>query len=234
VSSTHPAYTPYEIFRVDDIEFKLCETNAITFEPEQYADYSIFFLGSTKSNGVLAELYWSKFGLKPKYEFKDYELIININDQPPLKYQCEDNTHLVPRNSPDLIQVKDYFLVAKLPNPYSQEVIKPNCFISAGIGTIGTAYASVVLSGKKTAHFFYDRFGNKPFVIAGGTNMQGMFDPKRDPASFFFDGNSNEIIDPPIVLLPNALSSSKIWSIYSDEDYKEDEKRLDGANDGNK
>jgi hypothetical protein len=49
---------------VGEIEFKLCETNFNNFEPKEYAEYSIFFLGSTKSNEVLREFYWEKFGLK--------------------------------------------------------------------------------------------------------------------------------------------------------------------------
>lgn len=210
---------------VGDIEFKLCETNSKNFDPEQYADYSIFFLGSTKSNDVLANLYWKQFGLASKFEFKDYELIIKINDQL-LTYQCVDETYKVPRDKPELMKVKDYFLLAKLPNPYSKDAIKPNCFIAAGIGTIGTAYASVTLSGKKPAKFFLERFQSNPFVIVGGVDMQGMFDPKRDPINIFFDGNSNVIIEPAVVLQPNALSSSKIWSVYSDEDYQKDMERL--------
>ena len=209
---------------VDDIEFRLCETNADNFVPEKYADYSIFFLGSTKSNNVLANKYWEQFGLMPKYEFKDYELIIKSNGNLFPPYKCIDETYKVSIDKPDLMNVKDYFLLAKLPNPYSRDIIKPNCFIAAGIGTIGTAYASVTLAGKKPAQFFYDRFQDNPFVIAGSVDMQGMFNPKNDRVTILFDGNSNEGLEQ--VLQPNALSSSKVWSIYSDEDYEEDLKKL--------
>lgn len=209
---------------VDNIEFKLCETNSSNFDPERYADYSIFFLGSTKSNDVLSKLYWEKFGLTPKYEFRDYELIININDQIHQKYLCDDKTDLAQRVTPELIHIKDYFLLAKLPNPYSKGVLKPNCFIAAGIGTIGTAYASVTLAGKKTAHFFSERFKGDSFVIVGSVDMHGMFNPSSDPVTILFDGNCNEVIER--VFQPNALSSSKIWSIYSDEDFKNDLKKL--------
>lgn len=209
---------------VGEIEFKLCETNFSNFVPEQYAEYSIFFLGSTKSNEVLREFYWKKFGLKDKYEFTDYELSLHLENHPLEPYRCIDDTHTAPINRPDLMHVKDYFILAKLPNPYSEKAIRPNCFIAAGIGTIGTGYASVVLAAKNNAGYFFQRFQDNPFVIMGSVDMNGIFNPEKDPVKILFDGNRNEMLDE--VLLLKALTAPKIWSIYSEEDFQRDLKKL--------
>ncbi|MBN1363544.1 MAG: hypothetical protein JW976_01930 [Syntrophaceae bacterium] len=209
---------------VAKIKFKLCESNFSNFNPQQYADYSIFFLGSTKSNEILREVYWEKFGLKNKYEFNDYELTVHLENGPPSLYRCADETHKVSIDKPELMHVKDYFILAKLPNPYSEEDVKPNCFIAAGIGTIGTGYAAVMLAVEKNTKFFLERFQENPFSLAGSVDMNGMFNPEKDPVSILFDGNRNEKLNE--VLLPKALTALKIGSVYSEEDFQRDRKKL--------
>jgi hypothetical protein len=54
--------------------------------------------------------------------------------------------------------------------------------------------------------------------------MEGMFNPKSDPVTILFDAKNSEFMER--VFQPNALTASKVWSVYSDEDFLQDIERL--------
>jgi len=194
------------------------------FKPKEYADTNIIFIGSPKSNEILREHYWemlnSKY-FKNKYEFTDTSLIIRKRDDNSEIKEFKTNEDSLDnlKDIYDKVYVEDYFLFAKVPNPYSRELNKYNCILLGGTGTISTGYAVVTAGGKQSIRILYKWFKDKPFEIVGKIEMEGWFDgEKRDPVNCIFDGDK----EMKVTLLPNAITSPQIFDneeVYTNEDF---------------
>jgi hypothetical protein len=245
----------------DKVEYKVCDPHR-KYDPERYAEHSIFFLGSIKSNGVLREHYWDRLDKKNSYRYgEEYDLkILEAHAKRPLSevraaetnhlgfeksprgrslegpldsrgqsevsFKTEENLSDVSREEPQDVEVNDYFLLMKKPNPLSKGGGAHNCFVLSGTGTIGTGYAGVTLVAFRAVKTLHHWFGRGDFEIVGRVQMSGMFNPKSDPVTCVYDGNKG--LDPEVLLLPNGLSSPAVWhpDVYTDSDFAKDMKRF--------
>ncbi|MCC6698994.1 MAG: hypothetical protein IT365_25450 [Candidatus Hydrogenedentes bacterium] len=192
--------------RPRDIDRILCGPG-VAFDPQDYADHHIIFVGSTKSNSILREYYWNRLGLSGKYEFRDTDLALLNGDKAHPKDYYPTKEHIPDASDGyNAISITDHFLLAKVPNPDSPPGKKRYCVIVAGVGTIGTGYAGLVPGGQQSSRILHQWFRDKTFDIVGQVAMDGWFDPKSDPVRCVFDGQKPCNVE----LLPNARSSPRV------------------------
>lgn len=174
-----------------DIDYKLCETPANNFNPNEYKEHHLVFLGSVKSNQILSTHYWPNLPLLHKYEFHEASLHVSPRTTTIISDNLEFKTdEVVPDDAlinPEKVKITDHFLLARVPNPFNPE---RNCILFSGTGTIGTGYAAVTAGGQQAIKILHSWFENRPFEIVGKVEMCGMFNPKSDPVTCVFRNGS--------------------------------------------
>lgn len=206
----------------DNVANRICETTYTGFDPKEYGDYTVILIGSTKSNTVLAQHYWRQTGLATEYEFSGRALVVK-KASAAISFEMEDNFgEDCTVSNPESVIVTDYFLLAKKRNPYGSG----QCFVLAGIGTIGTGYAAVAMCGLRSAARLWKSHQGGEFDMIGRVEMKGMFNPQQDPVTCVYDGERT--LSPPEMMLPHAISSPTVWSqsSYSQHDYADDRERF--------
>jgi hypothetical protein len=192
-----------------DIQYRMCETTAQIFDPNEFKDSHIIFLGSTRSNDILRAHYWGKLGFESKYSFGDY-VLETIN----LKYATIENIPDDALENPSKINVLDYFLLARSDNPDSTPLGKYKCLLICGIGTFGTGFAGLAAVAQPSIRYLHNKFNGGDFQIIGRVDMKGMFNWASDPVHCIFDGK----MEREDLMLAAAMSSAIISDpmTYSD------------------
>ena len=208
-----------------DVTWKLGESSR-HFAPVQFKDHHVIFFGSPKSNTILSEFYWDKLSFKRKYQFHEGSLSLTLREQTngsgtPIEFHNRERLPDDFDESEEEIDIMDHFLLAKLPNPYAMPGRGRNCIVVAGVGTVATGYAGLVLGGQQSVKVLHYWFKDKPFEVVGKVEMKGWFDPQADAVHCVFDGKNKCNT----LLLPNARISPQICdpeAPYTDEDFLKD------------
>ncbi len=228
---------PYLLGAVDirptDVETIICQAQSGRFDPRLYGDRHVVFLGSVISNVILREHYWSKLGLADQYFFRD---------DPPSRMQthgpAEEEQFVLDQHIPLIrgavlpdyagISVKDFFLLARVPNPYaSSQSERWRCVLSCGIGTIGTGYGIVAVTAAESVLKLLELSGGQDFHMVGEVRMNGFLNPRFDPLWVARFQHRHEEVE----LARNAISAPAIWDDVVDytDDMRAEDKRLDAA-----
>ena len=213
-----------------DIETMIVEAEDVKFDPERYAGHHIVFLGSTVSNIIMRQYYWSRFGEISKiYQFTHEQqknitrLRTTFREEP---FTTSDNLHGSVHPDWDTMQVHNYYLLARVNNPYAKPEEHRQCILSCGIGTIGTGYGVVVLSAREAVRTLLDQGEGRDFHMVGDVNMVGFFNPSRDPTNMLWF-NGRECGEQR--LLKGSMSSLTVWAdpaVYTEEDEQVDRESL--------
>jgi hypothetical protein len=193
-----------------NIKTKICEADIGSFNPADYSDCHIFFLGSINSNVILRKFYWLNDHpgwrmLNKRYVFSQGPtslVVLKNNGEVEATYETKDNTNDLNGPNWEKVDVTDHFLLAKVSNPYSTNS-RYKCFLCCGAGTIGTGYAAVTLTARDSVNKILDFSEGNDFDVVGRIEMKGFFNPDNDPVTIIRFGN--ELIDEQV--LQHALKS---------------------------
>ena len=192
----------------------LCQTGTEGFDPED-ANGHIIFLGSTVSNDILRQYYWPRWSELQQYRFverrQEIALIkVDGRDDP---FAPTDNLHEPSGRDFDaaMAHVHDYFLLARMPNPYARDE-RSKCVLCCGAGTIGTGYGAVAATAAPSVLRILKRTGGDDFHLIGDVDMDGLFNPRRDPVRLRWYGNQQR----DEMLLAGALASPAVWDEEAD------------------